>query len=121
MYVYTIIIIKNYYYSVVSLILSGQMALSIWPFFFGASLISLEKKGGGIRPIAVGCTLCRLAAKVASGKVMVEMATLLSSRQLGYGVSKGAEAAKDSPSEHWIQQSITKAGLQKCRQFHLQG
>eukprot|EP00731_Ephydatia_muelleri_P031243 Em0022g757a len=52
-----------------------------------------EKKGGGIRPIAVGCTLRRLAAKVASGKVMVEMATLLSPRQLGYGVSQGAEAA----------------------------
>ena len=47
------------------------------------------KKGGGIRPIAVGCTLRRLAAKVASGKVIVEMATLLSPGQLGYGVSKG--------------------------------
>ena len=30
---------------------------------------------------------------MASGKVMVEMATLLSPRQLGYGVTKGAEAA----------------------------
>ena len=36
------------------------------------------------------CIPSRLAAKVASGKVMVEMATLLSPR---YGVSKGAEAA----------------------------
>ena len=44
-------------------------------FLFGASLIALEKKGGGIRPIAVGCTLRRLVAKVASGKMMVEMAT----------------------------------------------
>eukprot|EP00731_Ephydatia_muelleri_P021279 Em0013g1006a len=32
-------------------------------------------------------------AKVASDKVMFEMASLLSPRQLGYGVSKGAEAA----------------------------
>ena len=38
-------------------------------------------------------TLRRLAAKVASDKVMTEMASLLSPRQLGYGVSKGAEAA----------------------------
>ena len=79
--------------STISLILSGQTPLSIRPFFFGASLIALKKKGGEIRPIAVGCTLRRLAAKVASGKVMVEMVTLLSPRQLGYGVSKGAEAA----------------------------
>ena len=73
--------------SMISLILSGQPPLSIRPFFFGAFLIALEKKGGGIRPIAVGCTLCRLAAKVVSGKVMVEMATLLSPCQLGYGAS----------------------------------
>ena len=64
--------------SVISLILSGQTPLSIRPFFFGAFPIALEKEGGGIRPIAVGCTLGCLAAKVASGKVMVEMATLLS-------------------------------------------
>lgn len=31
--------------------------------FFGASLIDLEKKGGGARPIAVGHILGRLAAK----------------------------------------------------------
>ena len=79
--------------SFISLILSGQTPIAIRPYFFGASLIALEKKGGGIRPIAVGCTLRRLAAKVASNKVMFEMASLLSPRQLGYGVSKGAEAA----------------------------
>ena len=79
--------------SFISLILSGQTPIAIRPYFFGASLIALEKKGGGIRPIAVGCTLRRLAAKVASDKVMFEMASLLSPRQLGYGVSKGAEAA----------------------------
>ena len=33
-------------HSIISLILSGQTLLSIWPFFFGASLIALEKKGG---------------------------------------------------------------------------
>ena len=49
--------------SIISLILSSQTPLSIQPFFFGASLIALEKKGGGIRPIAFGCTLRRLAAK----------------------------------------------------------
>jgi hypothetical protein len=34
------------------------------PYFFGGSLIALKKKDGGIRPIAVGETLRRLAAKL---------------------------------------------------------
>ena len=63
------------------------------PFFFGASLVALRKKAGGVRPIAVGCTLRRLVAKVASGMVRDLMAHLLSPRQLGYGVRGGAEAA----------------------------
>ena len=61
-------------------------------FFFGANLIALQKKDGGVRPIAVGCTLRRLVAKVAGGKVMDAMGSLLAPRQLGYGVKGGAEA-----------------------------
>ena len=52
--------------------------------------------GGGGWPIAVGCTLCRLAAKVASGKVLEDMAALLAPRQLGFGVKGGVEAAVHS-------------------------
>ncbi len=77
----------------VTLILQGKTPLSIRPFFFGASLTALTKKEGGIRPIAVGCTLRRLFAKVAGFRVRDEMATLLAPRQLGYGVRGGAEAA----------------------------
>ena len=67
--------------------------MSIRPFFFGASLTALTKKEGGIRPIAVGCTLRRLAAKVAGFRVRDKMAALLAPRQLRYGVRGGAEAA----------------------------
>ena len=77
----------------IELVLSGNTPISIRPFFFGANLIALQKKDGGIRPIAVGCTLWRLAAKVAGMKVVDQMATLLAPRQLGYGVRNGAEAA----------------------------
>ena len=77
----------------VTLVLAGKTPLSICPFFFGASLTALTKKEGGIRPIAVGCTLRRLAAKVACFRVREEMADLLAPKQLGYGVSGGAEAA----------------------------
>ena len=55
--------------------------------------MALEKKSGGVRPIAVGCTLRRLVAKVASQMILEEMAELISPRQHGYGVRRGAEAA----------------------------
>ena len=41
----------------------------------------------------MGCTLRRLAAKVACFSAIEEMADLLAPKQLGYGVSGGAEAA----------------------------
>ena len=77
----------------VNLVLTGGTPPSIRPFFFGATLTALEKKGGGIRPIAVGCTLRRLVAKVASASVREAMVELLAPHQLGFGVKKGAEAA----------------------------
>ena len=46
------------------LILEGRTPPAICPLFFGANLTALSKKGGG-RPIAVGCTLKRLASKCA--------------------------------------------------------
>ena len=56
--------------SFVKLILEGRTPSSIAPFFFGAKLTALQKKDGGVRPIAVGNTLRRLAAKVAGSKMM---------------------------------------------------
>jgi len=79
--------------SLINLILEGKPPTSIFPFFFGATLVALEKKDGGVRPMAVGCTLRHLAAKIASNQVMHEMGALLPPRQLGYGTPLGAEAA----------------------------
>ena len=46
--------------------------------FFGANLIALQKKDGGVRPIAVENSLCHLVvAKVASSKVVCEMSDML--------------------------------------------
>ena len=66
--------------------MEGKTPTSIQPFFFGANLTALQKKQGGVRPIAVGCTLRRLAAKVASSKVVGRMGELLTPQQLRYGV-----------------------------------
>ena len=77
----------------INFILSGKVIHSVCHFFFGATLIALNKKDGGVRPIAAGCTLRRLAAKCAGNHVMKSMGTLLAPHQLGYGVPLGAEAA----------------------------
>ena len=79
--------------SLVILILKGGTPVQIRPFFFGAKLVALRKKLGGVRPIAVGCTLRRLAAKCASALALRELPDLLAPRQLGFGVSLGVDAA----------------------------
>ena len=73
--------------------LEGKVAPLARHFFFGASLTALTKTDGGVRPIAVGCTLRRVAAKCASNNMKQAMAALLAPHQLGYGTPLGAEAA----------------------------
>lgn len=79
--------------SFVTLVMEGKTPLSIRPFFFGATLVALNKRDGGVRPIAVGSSLRRLVSKVAGDMVIDDMSKLLAPRQLGYGISGGAEAA----------------------------
>ena len=89
-------------------VLSGNTPMQVRPFFFGASVIALNKKDGGVRPIAVGCTLRRLVAKLACMSISERMGTMLAPVQLGYGTPNGAEAAVHSariyldhlPSDH---------------------
>ena len=76
-----------------NLVLKGLVPSSIRPFFLGASLIALNKEGGGVRPIAVGSTFRRLVAKVASWAIKSEMSAFLAPFQLGFGVKGGVEAA----------------------------
>ena len=97
--------------SFVKLVLEGRAPSSITPYFFGANLTALQKKDGGVRPIAVGCTLRRLAAKVAGSKMMEEMGELLAPRQLGYGVRGGAEAAVHAARLYLLDLDPTKAVL----------
>ena len=51
--------------------LSGLLPIFVGPVFSSATLISLWKKDGGVRPIAIGKTLRRLAGKSAS-KIMTK-------------------------------------------------
>ena len=60
-----------------NLVLSGNTPVQVRPLFFGATLTALNKKDGGVRPIAVGCTLRRMVAKVACRTVLERMGSLL--------------------------------------------
>jgi len=68
-----------------SMVLSGGVPIPIRAVFFGAKLHALKKKHGGLRPIAVGLTLRRLASKIASHFAIERLLPILSSRQLGVG------------------------------------
>ena len=74
-------------------VLRGETAAPAQASFFGATLIALNKKGGGLRPIAVGCTLRRLVAKCAGACVKEAVGALLAPHQLGFGIPLGVEAA----------------------------
>ena len=71
----------------------GQSPPTHTTYFFGANLIALGKKGGGIRPIAVGNTLRRLSAKCAGTIAKSNRCVEYGNVQLGYGTQRGAEAA----------------------------
>ena len=79
--------------SFTSLVMEGKTPSLIQPSFFGATLIALNKRDGGVRSIAVGSSLRRLVSKVAGSMVIDDLSALLAPGQLGYGISVGAEAA----------------------------
>src|SRR5437016_5254103 len=83
------------------LILSGAVPKDIVPYLFGASLTALNKKTGGIRPIAVGCVWRRLAAKVVVHRITPQLTELFFPHQLGVGVKGGAEAGAHAARRFW--------------------
>ena len=76
-----------------NLALSGCLPQCAVPAFFGASLIALRKKDGGLRPIAVGSVYRRIAAKVAAAAVSRQIGDQLRPIQLGVATKNGCEAA----------------------------
>ena len=65
----------------------------------------MEKKDGGIRPIAVGYIWRRLTAKCANRHASESMTTILSPKQLGVGAKGGAEAAVHATRRYLQQMS----------------
>ncbi|XP_063366199.1 uncharacterized protein LOC134654659 [Cydia amplana] len=72
---------------------SGGVHPDIVPIIYGANLIALTKKDGGVRPIAVGSTFRRLASKIAVRYILAKLQKIFEPVQLGFGVRGGCEAA----------------------------
>ena len=79
--------------SLVNLMLAGGMDQEVNEIIYGGRLIALKKKNGGLRPIAIGYTLRRLAAKCANKYATAKLASHFAPIQLGIGTPGGAEAA----------------------------
>ena len=73
--------------------LNGKCPAVVRPVFFGATLLALEMKGGGYRPIATGYTLRRLVAKCANNFAQKRLGDYFCPLQVGVAVSGGCEAA----------------------------
>ena len=70
---------------------SGKLPKEARPWFCGARLIGLEKEPAGVRPIAIGEALRRLAGKCLIGRCQEEVVERLLPLQMGVGVPKATE------------------------------
>ena len=77
------------------------------PVLLGANITALSKKDGGVRPIAVGETVRRIACKCVLKRVVKSVSTFLSPFQLGCGVRAGIDLATHSLRGKIAQASTT--------------
>ena len=82
--------------ALVNRIVCNQIPECIRPVLLGANITALNKKNGGIRPIAVGETLRRIACKCVMRQVEPTLVSILTPHQLGCGVRAGVDAAVHS-------------------------
>ena len=76
------------------------MPEDFWQLFYGGSLCALTNDSGGIRPIAAGNTLRRLAIKVASKHLVDTLGDRLPPNQLGFGSKRGCETAAHAARQY---------------------
>ena len=79
--------------ALINLLLEGRCPPDVTALLFGGKLFALSKKSGGVRPIAIGYTFRRLAAKCANSCAISLIRDKLLPLQLGVGIPGGCEAA----------------------------
>ena len=87
-----------------NLVLSGGVPDFVLGSLYGASLTTLNKKEGEIRPFAVGSRFRRLTSKLAAMYASSRLAGFLKPKQLGVGVPGGCEAVIHA-ARHFVQSS----------------
>jgi hypothetical protein len=87
----------------INLLLDGRCPSDVAVILFGGKLFALNKKSGGVRPIAFGYTWRRLAAKCANSYAISQLEDKLLPRQLGVGIPGGCE-----PAVHATRRFISK-------------
>jgi hypothetical protein len=75
-----------------NLMLQGRVPTEICPILYGGKLISIKKKCGGIRPIAMGNIFRRIVAKIICKRISGEAGNILRPHQLGCATKAGGEA-----------------------------
>ena len=75
------------------IVFSGKVPDEATSTFYGAVLMALSKSDDSVRPIAIGLTLRRLAAKVIMAKLRSKCQDLFQPIQLGVGTPRGCEIA----------------------------
>lgn len=97
----------------VNMMLKGQVNKSILKCLFWANLYALNKKDGGLRPIAVGSVFRRLTAKICCFVVQEESAKYFQPLQLGFGTKQGCETIVHSCRTFLNQRNTTSDVLVK--------
>ena len=77
---------------VVCLMLQGEVPEAVRPSVCGASIMTLRKPNGSLRPIAVGETIRRLASKIAVDLISERARVVLEPLQLAVKTPNGCEA-----------------------------
>ena len=77
----------------INVLLRGECPKEMREIMFGGSLIALSKKSGGLRPIVIGYTYRRLAAKCANRYALGRLDSFFAPLQVGVAVPGGGEAA----------------------------
>src|SRR5271168_2016065 len=88
--------------SLITNIINGDIPDSVRPHLISCRLVALGKKNNGVRPIAIGELLYRVAAAHAARIVRTNAIELLAPHQYGVGVKNGCELIV-----HTISHSLT--------------
>ena len=95
--------------SICNLLARGDAPKPMAQYLAGASLMALEKPGGGLRPIAIGEVLRRLVAKCFCKTYEKDSHSYLWPRQIGVASPLGAEVGSQTVRQ-WLQCNKTSAG-----------